>query len=53
MHLPSSGVASRVLRRVEAYASGPGASGHVALVPSPRDVHAMFQSFLITADGDL
>ena len=24
---------------MEAYASGPGASGHVALVPSTRDVH--------------
>lgn len=24
---------------MEAYASGPGASGHIALVPSPRDVH--------------
>ena len=53
MPLPNPGVASQVLRRVEAYASGPGASGHVALVPSPRDVHTMFKSFLITADGEL
>ncbi|KAK9825396.1 hypothetical protein WJX81_000373 [Elliptochloris bilobata] len=31
--------AEQVLSHVEAYARGPGAGAHVALVPSPRDVH--------------
>ena len=40
-HLPqTAGLDARqVVSRVEAYARGPGARRHVALVPSPRDVH--------------